>query len=99
VVGMAGSRAGRWQRNRLLQRLVPGWQGVVDVSDLEDRIRSIADMFIEQHAPSEIVRMHILIQTGVAIGGGGAGTDPSIPGCPYCGASNGGGHGGRCPNA
>lgn len=39
-----------------------------------------------------------LAKTGIFIGGGGAGSDPSVPECGYCHAFGGGGHGGFCPN-
>lgn len=35
----------------------------------------------------------------IIIGKGGTGPDPTVPECPICYASGGGGHGGFCPNA
>lgn len=67
------------------------------MSDLDERIRSIADMLIENGMPLGKVRMHVQIQTGVRIGLGDAGPDPSLPPCPYCEASDGGMHGRGCP--
>jgi hypothetical protein len=39
------------------------------------------------------------IRPGEWVGGGGSGSDHTIPPCPVCGAKGGGGHGGLCPNA
>lgn len=69
------------------------------VSKLADQVKSVADMHIENGANPQVVRMHVKMMTGVSIGEGGSGTDPSIPPCPYCGAFGGGGHGGSCPGA
>lgn len=66
--------------------------------ELATRIRSVADMHIEQGANPQVVRMHVRMMTGVAIGEGGHGTE-DLKTCAYCGASGGGGHGGNCPDA
>lgn len=57
---------------------------------------------IDRNELGEIVRIIFSPAKGgqgsSGIGQGGAGHDPNIPECEYCGAYGGGGHGGNCPN-
>jgi len=43
-------------------------------------------------------QLEMLHLYGIVLGGGGHGRDPDAPPCPYCGATEEGGHGGLCPN-
>ena len=42
-------------------------------------------------------QLHLLAMVGIVVGGGGQGRDPDVVPCPYCHATDPGGHGRHVP--